>query len=74
MTCIFCHVGETEEGLTSVTFHRGTRVVIVQNVPGRICDACGESYFSEETSRTLLDLAKKGFANGAEVEILKWAA
>ena len=48
--------------------------VIFKKVPADVCDNCGEYYLSEEISQTLLDKAETAVKNGAEVEILRFAA
>ena len=46
MTCFFCK-GRTEERLTKYIVDLGTCVVIVKNVPARVCQQCGEATFSD---------------------------
>lgn len=46
MTCFFCK-GQTEERLTKYIVDLGNCVVIVKNVPARVCTQCGEATFSD---------------------------
>ena len=46
MTCFFCK-GQTEERLTKYIVDLGNVVVIVKNVPARVCQQCGEVTFSD---------------------------
>lgn len=47
MTCFFCK-GQTEERLTKYIVDLGNCVVIVKNVPARVCAQCGEATFSDD--------------------------
>jgi hypothetical protein len=55
-------------------------VVVVLDVPGHVCDACGESYFDEAASEhldTLTEQARRAdltSAGGAEVAVLRFPA
>ena len=45
MKCVFCPTGETHCKPSSVTLERDGTTVVIQNVPGEVCDTCGEAYF-----------------------------
>lgn len=74
MTCVICKHGETVPGTTTVLLQRGETTVVIKNVPADICDNCGEYYLSEETTRQVLALAEAAVAQGAEIEVLRFAA
>jgi YgiT-type zinc finger domain-containing protein len=74
MKCLFCKQAETHPGQTAVVLQRGETVVIFKEVPAEICENCGEYYLSESVTGELLDRAEKAIENGAEVEILRFAA
>lgn len=74
MTCLFCKQGQTHPGRVTVTLQREETVVIFKNVPADVCENCGEYYLSEDTTGELLERAEKAIQNGAEVEILRFAA
>ena len=74
MTCVVCKLGETVPGVTTVVLQRGETTVIIKNVPADICDNCGEYYLSEDTTRRVLALAETAVAQGAEIEVLRFAA
>jgi hypothetical protein len=40
---------------------RDDRLVVVEDVPARICEACQEQYYDEETSAGILRLVNAGF-------------
>mgnify|MGYP001121611036 FL=1 len=52
MTCFFCK-GQTMETTTKFIVDLGQCVVIVKNVPARVCQQCGESSFSDEVAQQL---------------------
>ena len=66
--------GETLDGFTSVTLERDGCTILFRGVPAEICDNCGEYYLSEELTEQLLIRAEVALKNGAEVEILRYAA
>lgn len=74
MTCVICKKGEALSGMTTVTLQRGGCTVIFKDVPARICDNCGEYYLDEKTTAELLARAESAVKNGAEVEIVRFAA
>ena len=52
MTCFFCK-GQTVETTTKFIVDLGRCVVIVKNVPARVCQQCGEASFSNEVAQQL---------------------
>jgi YgiT-type zinc finger domain-containing protein len=74
MKCVICKLGETEPGLVTVTLERGETVVIVKQVPARVCRDCGEYYLGETEAARVLSLAESAFAKQAEIEVLRYAA
>jgi len=74
MNCVICKHGETSHGYVTVTLQKKATTVIFKDVPADVCDNCGEYYLSEEITENLLNRAEIAVKNGAEVEILKFAA
>lgn len=74
MTCLICKQGEAKPGQATVTMQRGGCTVIFKGVPADVCENCGEYYVSETVTRELLRRAELAAQNGAEVEILPYAA
>ena len=74
MRCMICKKGETRLGEVTVTLQRGETTVIFKGVPADVCENCGEYYVSESVSDRLLKRAEVAVKNGAEVEILRFAA
>ncbi len=52
-TCYFCGHGQLVEKRVTLDVRRGDRLTVVEEVPARVCDSCGEQYFSAEVSRKL---------------------
>jgi YgiT-type zinc finger domain-containing protein len=74
MECVICKKGKTKSGLVTVTLQREDCLVILKKVPADICENCGEYYLSEQITEKVLEAAEKAVNNGAEVEIIKYAA
>jgi YgiT-type zinc finger domain-containing protein len=74
MNCVVCKHGETHPGHVTVTLQRGDTTVILKQVPAEVCENCGEYYLSDTVTGHVLDRAEAAVKNGAEVEILRFAA
>lgn len=74
MECVICRNGETQPGKVTVSLQRGDTTVIVKGVPADVCQNCEEYYLSEDVTRQILARAEEAVKNGAEVEILRFAA
>jgi len=74
MNCLFCKHGETTPGQATVTLQRGETTVILKNVPAEVCQNCGEYYLSDSVTDQVLKTAESAVRNGAEVEIVRFAA
>lgn len=74
MTCPICKTGHLVPGKTTVTLNRGQTTVLLKEVPAEVCDNCGEYYLSEQVTDRTLAVANAAARNGAELEVLKFAA
>jgi len=74
MHCIICKHGQTNPGKVTVTLERAGSIIILKEVTAEVCENCGEYYLSEEVTAYLLQRAETAVQNGAEVEILRYAA
>lgn len=74
MKCSVCRQGELRPGHVTVTLERGSSIVVVKNVPAKICGTCGEEYLSAERNRELLKRAESVVSRGVELELLSYAA
>jgi len=57
-----------------VTLERGETIIVFKKVPADICENCGEYYLSAAVTEQVMARAEEAVRNGAEVEILRFAA
>ena len=69
MKCVICKQGETQPGVTTVTFERNGLTLVVKNVPARVCVNCGEEYVDEQVAAKLLETAENAAQAGVLVDI-----
>ncbi len=74
MICVICKHGTTQPGIVTVTLQRDDCVVILKGVPADVCENCGEYYLSDIVTEQVLQRAEMAVNNGAEVEIMRYAA
>ncbi|MEH1932856.1 MAG: type II toxin-antitoxin system MqsA family antitoxin [Nostoc sp.] len=74
MKCVICQHGETKPGLVTVTLERDECIIVLKKVPAEICDNCGEYYLSDAVTEQVLEKAESAINNGAELEIIRYAA
>jgi YgiT-type zinc finger domain-containing protein len=74
MKCVICKHGQTKPGLVTVTLERENSLVVIKKVPAEVCDNCGEYYLSDIITSQVLQRAEVAINNGAEVEIIRYAA
>jgi YgiT-type zinc finger domain-containing protein len=67
-------LGQTREGLTTVTLERDGAALVVRKVPAQVCDNCGEAYVSADVTKRLLQSAREALRAGVEVDIREFAA
>lgn len=73
MPCVICNNGETVPGETMYTGMDGETIVVVKNVPAKVCDNCGESYVSSETAARLLKPLNGGADANVEVVVIEYS-
>ncbi len=59
-TCYFCSRGILEEKRVRVDFRWGDQLVIIENVPAKVCNECGERYYAAKVVRQMEQIAKEG--------------
>ena len=73
-TCYFCQRGVVEERMVTVDFRWGKKLVIIENVPARVCNECGERYYAAGVVRQMERVAKAGApAKEVPVPVVTWA-
>ena len=74
MKCVICKHGQTQSGLVTVTLERDESSVIIKRVPAEVCNNCGEYYLSDLMTQEVLQRAEVAINNGAEIEVIRYAA
>ena len=74
MKCPICKHGNTLPGTATVTLERGGSTIVFRQVPGEICENCGESFHSTEITSALLRQAETAVTQGVEIDVRKFAA
>ena len=59
-TCYFCRKGVLEEKKVTVDFRWGTRLIIIEEVPAKVCSECGEKYYSAKVAKEMDKIAIEG--------------
>ena len=72
MTCVICKSGGTHPGVGTVTLERNDTTIVFKKVPAEVCDNCGERYYDEEVTKTLLKAAEEASVAGVQVEVRQY--
>jgi len=73
MKCLICKHGELVDGAAIVTLNRDATILVVKDVPARVCRNCGEEYVAEEVTARLLKKAAALAREGVEVAVCSYA-
>ena len=73
-TCVVCKRGETRPGKTTVVLQRGSATVVIDDVPARVCENCGEEGVDERVAGSVLAAAEASGRAGVRVEIRDYVA
>jgi len=73
MECLICKNGTTKEGFDTVSFEKEGHLIVIRQVPGEVCENCGHFYIDSAVAVELQKKTKKAIADGAELEIFKYA-
>lgn len=74
MQCVICKNGNTAPGMVNAVLQRNGCTIIFKVVPADVCTNCGEYYLNEKVTKEILLRSETAIRNGAEVEILRYAA
>lgn len=74
MKCSICKTGETAPGKADVVLQRAGATIVMKGVPAEVCDNCGEYYLDQDVAARTYVLADSAVKQGAEVEIMRFAA
>jgi len=74
MTCFMCK-GTVQDGFSTFTADTGDCVVVIKNVPSRICGQCGETSYNDEVACQLEQIVKKITSSAsAEVAVVSYSS
>ncbi len=74
MDCFICKNGNYQPGKVTVTLEKGDSIVIIKEVPAKVCENCGEYVLDDDVAKIVMEKAEQAVANNAEVEVLRYAA
>jgi len=72
MKCPICKHGETVAGNASMTLERGGTTLVFKNVPAQICNNCGEEFFNDDITASILDQAELAVNAGVEIDVRQY--
>ena len=59
-TCYFCTKGILENKKVTVDFRWGDKLFVIEEVPAKVCNECGEKYYSAEISKEMEKIVIEG--------------
>ena len=71
--CPLCG-GTKKRGKTIFSLEAGSGVVVVRDVPARICGQCGEEWIDSKTAVKIEHLINRTRRKSTDVEVLSFAA
>ena len=74
MKCLSCKNGTPEPGTTTFTAESDGVLVIVRNVPARVCNICGDEYFDASVSAQLQEQIYEASKSGGELTVRNYKA
>ena len=72
MKCVICKTGDLQSQTVSVNLERQGVLLVVQNVPARVCDSCGERYFEDDVAQQLLETTQHTLQPGVSLDIRQY--
>ncbi len=62
MVCLVCKHNRFKKGTTILPIERGKAILLITDIPARVCRNCGETYLDEETAQVVQDLANEALS------------
>ncbi len=59
MKCLVCKHDRFKQGTTVLPIERGNAILLITDIPARVCENCGEPYLDEGTAQGVQDLANE---------------
>ena len=73
MTCFMCK-GSVQDGFSTFTADMDGCIVVVKNVPARVCGQCGEASYSDEVARRLEQIVQSITGSAyAEIAVVSYS-
>jgi len=69
MKCVICKYGETAPGKVTLTLEDDESTIVIKEVPGCVCQTCGEEYVNEEIANRLLYIAEEASQAGVQIAV-----
>lgn len=74
MKCPICKHGETISGTASITLERNATTLVFKNVPAQICNNCGEEYFTDSITQSVMKQAELAITQGVQIDVRQYKA
>ena len=74
MNCPLCRNGRFTDGKTTMTVEKGDAILVVRDIPARVCDNCGDGFIRESIGRKVSQLVQDELRKGVQMEVLNFAA
>lgn len=72
MKCPLCE-GRMQKGVTTLTFDKAAEeTIVIKEVPGLICEQCGEVFIDIKTTRVVENIVKNAEKNGVKMGFLAY--
>lgn len=71
MNCFFCK-GDLEDNTSTYMIDLGKCIVIIKNVPSKICTQCGEVSYSDEVARQLEKIVRSARSSQSEFSVINY--
>ena len=71
MDCFMCK-GELEEKTVNYMVDLENTIIIIKEVPAKVCTQCGEQYFDDETSKNIERIVNQLKELATEVTIVNY--
>ena len=70
--CPVCHGGHKQPGTTTFTVELGFGVVVVRDVPAKVCDLCGTDWLEDSIAEKLEKIVEQARIKHSVVEVANW--
>ena len=71
MNCFMCK-GNLEKKSVNYVVDLESTIIIIKNVPAKVCKQCGEQYFDDETSKNIEKIVNQLKKLSTEVTIVNY--